>query len=97
MDWLSGHQVVRQIMLIDAPAVLGWQRWRELDEQGPLEVDPGTLSDLPPRRAASSTVTWTRSPRYRSCRRNEVAMMIACADDPLPRSQCRMGTRSQSS
>ena len=24
--------VVRQIMLIDAPAVLGWQRWRELDE-----------------------------------------------------------------
>ena len=23
-------------MLIDAPAVLGWQRWRELDEQGNL-------------------------------------------------------------
>jgi AcrR family transcriptional regulator len=25
--------VVRQISLIDAPAVIGWQRWREIDEQ----------------------------------------------------------------
>jgi AcrR family transcriptional regulator len=25
--------VVRQISLLDAPAVLGWQRWREIDEQ----------------------------------------------------------------
>lgn len=25
--------VVRQISLIDAPAVVGWQRWREIDEQ----------------------------------------------------------------
>jgi AcrR family transcriptional regulator len=33
---LAGDQAVRQIMLIDAPAVLGWHRWRELDEQGPL-------------------------------------------------------------
>jgi AcrR family transcriptional regulator len=35
---LAGDPVVRQIMLIDAPAVLGWQRWRELDEHGPLGV-----------------------------------------------------------
>ena len=39
---LAGDPVVRQIMLIDAPAVLGWQRWRELDEQGPL----GVIRDL---------------------------------------------------
>jgi AcrR family transcriptional regulator len=25
--------VVRQISLIDAPAVVGWERWREIDEQ----------------------------------------------------------------
>jgi AcrR family transcriptional regulator len=25
--------MVRQISLIDAPAVIGWQRWREIDEQ----------------------------------------------------------------
>ena len=35
--------VVRQIMLIDAPAVLGWERWRALDEQGPL----GLIRELP--------------------------------------------------
>ena len=25
--------VVRRISLIDAPAVVGWERWREIDEQ----------------------------------------------------------------
>ena len=35
VTWIrqAGDPVVQQIMLIDAPAVLGWQRWRELDEQ----------------------------------------------------------------
>jgi AcrR family transcriptional regulator len=30
---LAGDPVVRQIMLIDAPSVMGWQRWREYDEK----------------------------------------------------------------
>ena len=42
---LACDPLVRQIMLIDAPAVLGWQRWRELDEQGPLGVIRGLLAD----------------------------------------------------
>jgi AcrR family transcriptional regulator len=33
---LAGDRVVQQIMLIDAPAVLGWQRFRELDEKHTL-------------------------------------------------------------
>jgi AcrR family transcriptional regulator len=33
---LACDPVVRQIALVDAPAVLGWKRWRELDEQGTL-------------------------------------------------------------
>jgi AcrR family transcriptional regulator len=33
---LAGDPVVMQIMLIDAPAVLGWERFRELDEQHTL-------------------------------------------------------------
>jgi AcrR family transcriptional regulator len=34
ITWIrqAGDPVVQQIMLIDAQAVLGWQRWRELDE-----------------------------------------------------------------
>jgi len=35
---LAGDPVVQQTALIDAPAVLGWQRWRELDEQGSLDT-----------------------------------------------------------
>jgi AcrR family transcriptional regulator len=27
------NPVVRQISLVDAPSVLGWQRWREIDEE----------------------------------------------------------------
>lgn len=34
---LAGDPVIRQNMLIDALAVLGWQRWRELDEQDFLD------------------------------------------------------------
>jgi AcrR family transcriptional regulator len=30
---LTSDPVVRQIVLIDAPAVIGWQRWREIDER----------------------------------------------------------------
>src|ERR1700749_3597176 len=30
---LAADPVIRQVMLIDAPVVLGWERWRELDEQ----------------------------------------------------------------
>ncbi|MBO0730430.1 MAG: TetR/AcrR family transcriptional regulator [Acidimicrobiaceae bacterium] len=30
---LAGDPVVRRVLLIDAPAVLGWRRWREIEEQ----------------------------------------------------------------
>src|SRR5204862_7193303 len=30
---LTEDSAVRQIILTDAPAVLGWQRWREIDER----------------------------------------------------------------
>jgi AcrR family transcriptional regulator len=33
---LANDRVVKQILLIDAPAVLGWQRFRELDERHTL-------------------------------------------------------------
>ncbi|HEU5419734.1 MAG TPA: TetR/AcrR family transcriptional regulator, partial [Streptosporangiaceae bacterium] len=41
---LACDQDVRQIMLTDAPAVLGWQRWRELDEHGPLGLIRNALA-----------------------------------------------------
>src|SRR5215469_12705110 len=33
---LAGDPVVQQTVLIDAPTVLGWQRWREINEQSNL-------------------------------------------------------------
>jgi AcrR family transcriptional regulator len=78
---LACDPVIRQIMLIDAPAVLGWHRWRELDEQGPLgqirvalayaaeqgRIDPSHVD-------AFAHIVLAAA--------NEAALMIALADDP---------------
>jgi AcrR family transcriptional regulator len=77
---LAGDPVVQQIMLIDAPAVLGWQRWRELDENSLGEI-----------RAALTYAAEAGSIERRHvdtfahivlAAANEVAMMIVRADDP---------------
>ena len=77
---LAGHQVVRQIMLIDAPAVLGWQRWRELDEQGPL----GAIRDAIGYAAETGRIEHRHVDTFAHivlAAANEIAMMIARADD----------------
>ena len=78
---LAGDPVVRQIMLIDAPAVLGWQRWRELDEQGPL----GEIRDALGYAAATGRIEHAHVDTFAHialAAANEIAMMIARADDP---------------
>jgi len=77
---LAGDQVVRQIMLIDAPAVLGWQRWRELDEPV-LEVIRGALGYA----AEAGRIEHRHVDTFAHialAAANEVAMMVARADDP---------------
>jgi AcrR family transcriptional regulator len=78
---LAGDPVVQQIMLTDAPAVLGWQRWRELDEQN-------TLGAIRPALAYAAE-TGRIDPQHVDvfahivlAAANEVALMIARADDP---------------
>jgi len=77
---LAGDPVIRQIMLIDAPAVLGWQRWRELDEQGPLLLIRGLLAG-----AAEAGRLEARHVDVFAhivlAALNEVALMVARADD----------------
>ena len=78
---MAGDQDVRQIMLIDAPAVLGWQRWRELDEQGPLGVIKAALAYA----AEAGSIERRHVDAFAHivlAAANEVAMMIARADDP---------------
>src|SRR6516162_1889922 len=78
---LAGDQVVRQIMLIDAPAVMGWQRWRELDEQGPLGVIRDCLAYAAETGRIEHRLVDTFA-RIVLAAANEVTLMIARADDP---------------
>lgn len=78
---LAGDPVIQQIMLIDAPAVLGWQRWRELDERSTLGFIKVAL--------AYAAETGRIEPRHVDtfahivlAAANEVTLMIARADDP---------------
>jgi AcrR family transcriptional regulator len=78
---LASDPVVQQTALIDAPAVLGWQRWRELDEQGSLGPIRAVL--------AHAAETGQIEPRHVDTFAHivlaatyEVALMIARADDP---------------
>jgi len=78
---MAGDQVVRQIMLIDAPAVLGWQRWRELDEQGPL----GVIRDCLAYAAETGRIEHRHVDTFARillAAANEVALVIARAGDP---------------
>ena len=78
---MAGDPVVRQIMLIDAPAVLGWQRWRERDEANTL----GAVRAAPTTAAAQGVL----DPRHVDAFAhallamvNELALVIARADRP---------------
>jgi AcrR family transcriptional regulator len=78
---LAGDPVVQQTALIDAPAVLGWQRWRELDEQSSLGPIRAALAHAAEagrieRRHVDTFAHIVLSATY------EVALMIARADDP---------------
>ncbi len=75
-----GDPVVQQVMLIDAPAVLGWQRWRELDEQASLGVIRNALSYA----ADAGTIDRRHVDVFAHivlAALNEVAMMITLASD----------------
>jgi AcrR family transcriptional regulator len=77
---MAGDPVVRQIMLIDAPAVLGLHRWRELDEPV-LELIRGALTYA----AEAGRIEHRHVDTFAHialAAANEVAMMIARADDP---------------
>jgi AcrR family transcriptional regulator len=78
---LACDPVIRQIVLIDAPAVIGWQRWRELDEQGNLGVIRAALAYAAEAGRVDPAHVDTLAHIVLAAA-NEVTMMIARADDP---------------
>jgi AcrR family transcriptional regulator len=82
LEWmrLAGDPVVQRVVLIDAPAVLGWARWREIEEAnalGLLKVAMQTAADegriRPELSDAFAHVLLATV--------NELALMIARSDD----------------
>jgi AcrR family transcriptional regulator len=79
---LASDPVVQQTVLIDAPAVLGWQRWRELDEQGNL----GWIKTALTYAAEAGRIERQHVDVFAHivlAAANEVALMVARADDPV--------------
>jgi AcrR family transcriptional regulator len=77
---LAGDPVVQRILLIDAPAVFGWSRWREREEQhslGMIKVALQTVSDAG--RLPADLVTPFAHMLLAAL--NEIAIVIARADD----------------
>lgn len=79
---LAGDPVVRRILLIDAPTVLGWRRWREIEEQYGLGMLKAVLqqSDNVPAAMVESFA------HILLATGNEMALVIALADD-IPAAQ----------
>jgi AcrR family transcriptional regulator len=83
LAWIgrAGDPVVRQTVLIDAPAVLGWQRWRELDENGNL----GWIRAAVGHAAQIGRVRADHVDAFAHivlAAINEVALMVARAEEP---------------
>jgi AcrR family transcriptional regulator len=88
---LAQEPVVRQIVLVDAPAVVGWLRWRELDEQHTLNGVRASLRRLAregrlPRADADSLANMLLAAV------NEMAMLSVRADDQ--KAALRQGRRA---
>jgi AcrR family transcriptional regulator len=77
---LAGDPVVQRIVLIDAPAVLGWERWREIEEQNAL----GTIKLVMQVAAAEGRITENLVDTFAHvvlATMNELALLIARATD----------------
>ena len=77
---LASDPVVQQTVLIDAPAVLGWQRWREIDEQ-----NLGWIKAALTYAANAGRIERRHADVFAHivlAAANEVALKVARADDP---------------
>lgn len=77
---LAGDAVVRRILLIDAPTVLGWRRWRDIEERYGL----GMLKTVLQEAADAGRVPAQFVEPFAHillATGNELALVIALADD----------------
>jgi AcrR family transcriptional regulator len=77
---LAGDPVVRRILLIDGPSVLGWERWRAMEEQHALGLIRAVLKIIADEGKTRPELVGTLS-HVLLASVNEVALLVARSDD----------------
>ena len=77
---LTQDPVVRQIVLTDAPSVLGWEKWREIDERHAFGLMKAALEPAA-KEAGLPAALVDAFAHMLLASLSEVALMIAKADD----------------
>jgi AcrR family transcriptional regulator len=77
---LAGDPVVRRILLIDGPSVLGWERWRAMEEQHALGLIRAALQIIADEGKVRPELVGTLS-HVLLASVNEVALLVARSDD----------------
>ena len=77
---LTQDPVVRQIVLTDAPSVLGWEKWREIDERYAFGLMKAALEPAAKEAGLPASLIDTFAHMLLASL-SEVALMIAQADD----------------
>jgi AcrR family transcriptional regulator len=78
---LAGDPVVQRILLIDAPSVLGWERWRAMEERHALGLIRLALQGAAEQGLLRSELVGAMA-HVLLASVNEVALMVARSDDP---------------
>ena len=77
---LTQDPVVRQIMLTDAPSVLGWEKWREIDERHAFGLMKAALEPAAKEAGIPATLVDAFAHMLLASL-SEIALLIAEADD----------------
>jgi AcrR family transcriptional regulator len=78
---LAGDPVVQRILLIDAPSVLGWDRWRALEERHALGLIKGVLTAIADEGGLAPDLVEVFS-HVLLATMNEIALFVARSDQP---------------
>jgi AcrR family transcriptional regulator len=79
---LAGDPVVQRVLLVDAPAVLGWERWRALEERHALGLIKLALAAIADQGELEPELVDVFSHVVLAAI-NEVALVIARSDQPV--------------
>jgi AcrR family transcriptional regulator len=77
---LAGDPVVRRILLIDGPSVLGWERWRSMEERHALGLIKAVLEVIADQGKVRPELVGTLA-HVLLASVNEVALLAARSDD----------------